>query len=109
MAIRATVEVGGMPVPDAYVRVTPVALSKTGVSFCREVFADAPEQGGAALCVDETVCPYDLNGPNPWVQAYEYLKAQPGYENAQDWQLETAELAVDTGTVEGPTAQGGGA
>jgi hypothetical protein len=33
---------------------------------------------------EQHLCPYDLNGPNPYVQAYKYIKTLPEFKSATD-------------------------
>lgn len=104
MALLGQVTVSGVVVDDAYVRVEPIALNKGRVAFRREVFATSedparpgvrvPNTDAGPLRVEECVCDYDLDGPNPWVQAYGHLKTQPEFAEASDYNPELTEVAA---------------
>jgi hypothetical protein len=72
----------GMTVNNAYIRVEKMSFSgKDQLEFRVRVYADASkpfvEDKGIAA-------PYDLNGANPFAQAYAHLKTMPAYMGAAD-------------------------
>lgn len=82
MAIRINVELNnGIKVDGAYLRVEYPTITKDSISFHlrKYISIDKP-------FFDEDVisAPYDINGENPFKQAYLYLKALPEYADAED-------------------------
>ncbi|WP_036986291.1 hypothetical protein [Pseudogulbenkiania sp. MAI-1] len=82
MALRKTIALPiGLSVVDAYHRVEYAEVSKDQLRFQVRAYAsvDFP------ACHDARyVCPYLLDGANPLIQAYEYLKSLPEYAGAVD-------------------------
>jgi hypothetical protein len=72
----------GLEVEDAYHRVEGIQLNKTQVSFYIRSYANSSEQ--IWFAEKNYFAPYDMESDNPWVQAYEYAKAQPEWSDAQD-------------------------
>lgn len=104
MALRADVAVRGVPIEQAYIRVEPLILTKTVMSF--RVITLTGEDQDVPFAVEDCTCDYDLDGPNPWVQAYTYLKTLPEFAKAVD-KLEAKTKPVpsgreDTGPRPGP-------
>jgi hypothetical protein len=66
---------------DAYLKVTSVGGSKESFAFELSTFK---EQGGLFLNKEVYPLAFDLDGPNPIKQAYEYLKTLPEFSDATD-------------------------
>ena len=82
MAISKNIELeNGIKVDGAYIRVEYPSVTKDSISFNlrKYVAADKPFFGE-----DFMIAPYTLDGANPFVQAYEYLKSLPEYADAVD-------------------------
>lgn len=78
MALQTDVVFNGINISDAYVAVVMpcIRISKVNMSFCvhykRGRFGDV-------IAAQDMDAPYDLNGLNPFKQAYSYLKDEmPG-------------------------------
>lgn len=84
MALKKTVVTPqGFYAADAYHRIEAVRLtSKTQMQFNVYSHIDAD----TIPFFDEYLfdCDYDLNGDNPLVQAYTFVKTQPEFADAQD-------------------------
>jgi hypothetical protein len=82
MALKSNVQaVSGVAVNDAYCRVVDVSVNKEQVTFTLQ------------YCVDDKKVPfetnrftalYQLQGANPYAQAYMYLKTLPDFTGAID-------------------------
>lgn len=85
MALRKTVAtVYGISVGNAYHRVEALVLpQKDRMNFHVRSYANATGEPFFAEDVHMGV-DYDLNGPNPIEQAYEYVKALPVFSGAVD-------------------------
>jgi hypothetical protein len=81
MAIRADVEVRGVTIEGAYIRVEPHTLGKFVLGFRVSMLVN---EAAVPFAVEDRSCAYDLKGPNPWVQAYHYLKGLPAFAGAVD-------------------------
>lgn len=82
MAIKNTVETGfGIEVEEAYLRVEFPFINKDSMSFNlrKYVSKDLP-----FFSEDMITCDYDIEGSNPYSQAYEYLKTLDEYSDAVD-------------------------
>lgn len=83
MALKKTVTTAtGVQVTDAYNIVEDVSFpTKTNMYFnlCSKVDAASDPFQKQAI-----VCAYDMNGENPFKQAYAHLKTLPEFANAQD-------------------------
>ncbi len=86
MALLATVQArGGVAVQSAYVRVTnPHLIGKRRLSFLVKHFKDSAASDDFDGPVRAAECAFDLNGPNPFVQAYNHLKTLPEFAGAVD-------------------------
>ena len=84
MALRIDVEFKGLSVSGAYVTVMQpmVTAEKNEVSF--GVWYRASQQSSEAFDAVTFTAPYSIDGENPFIQAYEYLKAQPSFQGCID-------------------------
>ncbi|WP_416199497.1 MAG: hypothetical protein ACFWT5_09220 [Pseudomonas helleri] len=78
MAISIDAKYRGIAIPRAYVSIAPrsISLGKDEVFFCVMYRVDCNEE---PFDSKSYTAPYSLDGENPFVQAYEYLKLQPEY------------------------------
>ena len=73
----------GISVSAAYCKVENLALlNKTLIQFNVKAFASI--DNSTSFWQQGYTCIYDLDGPNPIKQAYEYLKTLPEFSNATD-------------------------
>lgn len=82
MAIKInTVTNTGITVDGAYCRVEEVKCFKTSIEFAVRKRVDKEK-----LSFDEQffICEYNVDGDNPFVQAYEYLKTLEEFKGAED-------------------------
>jgi hypothetical protein len=72
----------GITINDAYIRVENISFDKSkAMMFFVRTYA---KQNFPALSEQQMVLSYSMNGANPYVQAYEYLKTLPEFANASD-------------------------
>ena len=102
MAIKADIKRHRMTLTDAYITVEPHTLGKELLGFRMKVFSD--EDDAQPLIVEDMTCPYALDGPNPWVQAYDWLKTQPEFAVADDLLAEKAKPVLPERREQGPQA-----
>lgn len=83
MALTQNIEFKGIPVSNAYVRVlqTTLGMDKVSMIFSTQTSSRA---GIEPLSNEVYSAPYDLEGANPFNQAYEYLKTLPEFEGSTD-------------------------
>lgn len=83
MALKNTVHHRGFIFIDAYVRVVlpTITTQNTRLEFAAQVSAD-PDNLPITTSSHDTE--YDLDGPNPLIQAYAYLKTLPEFSEAVD-------------------------
>lgn len=82
MAIQVDVTTpSGIEVKGAYCRVCEVSITKSYVVFTLQQFADAKK---APFAERRMSAAYELNGPNPYVQAYDHIKSMPEFVGAMD-------------------------
>ena len=82
MAIEVKVDLNnGIVVDGAYVRVENISLTKDNMSFNirKYVSPDKP-----FFNEDYITSLYDINGANPFVQAYEYIKTLEEFSTSVD-------------------------
>ena len=81
MPLKMTVNHRDMDMPDAYLEVVHIRMSKTemeaAVSFKATV--TSPE-----MFRENYIMPLDLDGPNPFKQAYLYIKGLEQFVTAKD-------------------------
>ena len=82
MALKANVTTEhGIHVDDAYCRVVEVSITKNYTAFTLQHLVDATK---APFFEKRVSCSYDLNGENPYIQSYNYLKTLPEFADAED-------------------------
>lgn len=83
MAIKKTIILSsGLVANDAYIRVVRVNVTwknSGNVEMSYHVSADQPPFQTRQFSFQ-----YDLQGDNPWRQAYQYIKTLPEFEGAED-------------------------
>lgn len=79
---KNTTTVHGFTVSNAYYRVEGIFFEdKNKISFRLRTYKET----GKPFFADESFkAPYDLNGPNPFAQAYQFLKTLPEFADAVD-------------------------
>jgi hypothetical protein len=84
MAHKKTVTTAsGITVEDAYVRVEALQLSgKTTIEF--DAVSYVSDQHTVPFAKTRHTGPYDMNGGNPFEQAYTHLKSMPQFADAID-------------------------
>ena len=82
MAIKCkTTTLSGVVLNEAYCRAVDFSVGKDQMSFNVQIFADKEKSPVEA---ERFTAPYDLNGENPYVQAYGHLKTLSKFAGAQD-------------------------
>lgn len=83
MALKLDVNYKGVVIKDAYVSVAVVTLGedKSDMSFSVQTCAEASSEPLTYVYKNTS---YDMDGENPFKQAYEYLKTLPEFEGAVD-------------------------
>lgn len=82
MAIKKTVQTKfGFNVPDTYIRVEGVRLTKSEIKFQVRFYTTVEKPHFDDVEYD---CSYEIEGANPIKQAYEHLKTLPEFEGATD-------------------------
>jgi hypothetical protein len=71
----------GFDVTNAYQRVQNIKLAKTSMAFQVSIYAEIDT---VAFKYKNFDCTYDINGENPFKQAYTHLKTLPEFEGAID-------------------------
>ena len=72
----------GFDATNAYHQVlAPTLITKTRMRFSLGI---AKEKGLPFISQQGYECTFDLNGPNPLAQAYQFLKTLPEFSNATD-------------------------
>lgn len=73
----------GITINDAYIRVENISFDKSkAMQFFVRTYA---KQNFPALSEQQMQLDYDMNGANPYVQAYEHLKTLPEFANATNF------------------------
>lgn len=81
MALQQTTEFKGLQVINGYYRIWGVSIKKDSISFGLELLTTST---GERLDSTSLECSYNINGENPFKQAYEYLKTLPEFVDAVD-------------------------
>lgn len=83
MAFTIDTSFKGIQIPAAYasVMMLSISLDKTKIQFGLWFYV-SPD--GEQFNAETYTADYDINGLNPFKQAYNYLKALPQFENAID-------------------------
>jgi hypothetical protein len=91
MGLKLSTNFRGVDLPEAYLRVTQVTVTKDSAVATVGTFASesaaVPASGPRncnALAYTEYPFTYDLTGSNPIEQAYVFVKTQPEFEGAID-------------------------
>lgn len=71
----------GFDVSNTYQRIQNIKLAKTSMDFQVSVYAQIDK---AAFKYKNFACAYDINGENPFKQAYTHLKTLPEFAGAVD-------------------------
>jgi hypothetical protein len=71
----------GVTINEAYCRAVDFSVGKNQMSFGIQVFANKEKSPVEA---DRISAPYELNGENPYTQAYKHLKTLPKFTGATD-------------------------
>lgn len=71
----------GLVAPQAYIRVEEINIYKGKMSFEVKKYTDTSKP---YFSTDSISCEYNLNGDNPYIQAYEHIKTIPEYQGAKD-------------------------
>lgn len=78
----------GIPLDDAYVRITVIHATKDYASMSVAIYAskEARDNGAQEMMTEKLEIPFDQlePGDNPINIAYNWLKQQPGYLDATD-------------------------
>lgn len=85
MAFQLDTLFQGIPVPLAYCTVGSLcfpANSKTEIAFI--LYYRASASVDVSFLEEHYAAPYDLEGADPYKQAYEYLKTLPAFEGCHD-------------------------
>ena len=79
---QPTTSAHGFDVPGAYHRVENIQLvGKDSIFFQLRIYKDSQKPSFSTTAFD---APYDLEGPNPIKQAYQFLKTLPEFSDATD-------------------------
>lgn len=83
MAISMDAKYRGISIPGAYISIAPrsISLGKEEVAFSVMYRVDCNEE---PFDSKSYTAPYSLEGTNPYIQAYEYLKLQPDFLGCVD-------------------------
>lgn len=82
MAIIKDTELeNGIKVDGAYLRVENITLDKTSISFNVRKYVDKTK---SFFSEEYLTCSYDIEGENPFIQAYEYLKTLEEFKDSED-------------------------
>ena len=83
MAISMDAIYRGISIPAAYISIASrsISLSKEEVAFSVMYRVDSNEE---PFDSKSYTAPYSLQGANPYIQAYEYLKLQPEFLDCVD-------------------------
>jgi len=72
-----------LEINDAYIRVEDIKVqNKQSICFKLKAYKSVEEQ--VSFYENTLGCPFDLEGGNPFKQAYEYLKTLPEFSGATD-------------------------
>lgn len=83
MALQSDVKFNGSTISGAYTRVVMpcIRVDKKSMSF---VAQSSGKAGGDLISAFDSICAYDIDGENPFSQAYSFLKTLPDFEGATD-------------------------
>lgn len=83
MALKVDIDFKGVPVFGAYAEVSHTGFSASKDEHYFTLIYRASE-GAPELHAHGYAAPYELEGANPFEQAYAYLKSLPEFEGATD-------------------------
>lgn len=82
MAIIKDTELNnGIEVKRAYCRIETLSLEKEKIQFVLKKYVD---KNKSSFAEDYLECPYNIEGENPFIQAYEYLKTLEEFKDSED-------------------------
>ena len=82
MAIKCNITTqSGVTINEAYCRTVDFSVGKDQLSFNLQIFANKEK---SPVETDRLTAPYDLNGENPYIQAYKHLKTLPKFAGSID-------------------------
>lgn len=82
MAITKNIELqNGLKVEEAYLRVEVPSITKDKMIFTLRKYVNTDKPFFSEEVIE---CGYDLEGENPFKQAYEYLKTLEEFRDAED-------------------------
>lgn len=83
MALKKNIDSAfGITINDAYIRVENISFDASkSMQFFVRIYA---KQNFPALSEQQMFLGYDMNGANPYAQAYSYIKTLPEFANATD-------------------------
>lgn len=82
MALVKNIELeNGIKVDEAYIRVESPSITKGKIIFTARKYVGTDKPFFAEEVIE---CKYDINGENPFKQAYLYLKSLEEYADAED-------------------------
>lgn len=71
----------GIEVKSAYCRIVTIEMQKDRLEFTVKKFKDTAKP---SFETSKYLCAYDIDGKNPFIQAYEYLKTLDEFTGAID-------------------------
>ncbi len=80
MAIRKDFEYKGLVVVGAYIRVNNLCGNKSSLGITVGIYTSTDN----LITTSDYQFDYNVDGANPFVQAYEYIKTLPEYTDAID-------------------------
>lgn len=83
MAIKANINFKSIVVPDAYISLSVLTIERDKQSMSFNALYHAV-QGAESFAGMAYSCPYELEGENPYRQAYAYLKTLQEFEGFID-------------------------
>jgi hypothetical protein len=81
MALSKTFSFKGIEVPDGYITIQDLVLSKESMVV---TVIYRQEKDSAPLRTDRINVPYDIEGDNPFKQGYNYIKVMDKFAGALD-------------------------
>lgn len=80
---KSMVSPQGFEAKTAYIRVEEISIfGKTSIQFSVRFYKDAAQK--VSFKDEMKMCDYDIEGANPFAQAYNYLKTLPEFAGAID-------------------------
>lgn len=84
MALSKDIEYKSLTIPGAYITVVRPSITgdKQRISFTLQTCISAENREPLSDVHD--TAPYDIDGPNDFIQVYEHLKTRPEFADAED-------------------------